>query len=82
MTWCEANRVHYVFGFAKNERLVAEIAGELARAERISRKTGKPARCFKSFMYQTRRGWTQRRRAVGKAEFTEAREDVYRWRES
>ena len=71
MTWCEANGVHYVFGFAKNERVLAEIAGELARAERISRRTGKPARCFKSFMYETRRGWTRRRRIVGKAEFTE-----------
>jgi hypothetical protein len=71
MAWCEANGVHYVFGFARNERLVAEIANELARAERISRRRGKPARCFKSFMYQTRRGWTRPRRVVGKAEFTE-----------
>jgi hypothetical protein len=71
MAWCEANGVHYVFGFARNDRLIAEIAGELARAERKSRRTGKPARCFKSFLYQTRRGWTCRRRVVGKAEFTE-----------
>jgi hypothetical protein len=71
MAWCEANGVHYVFGFARNDRLIAEIADELARAERKSRRTGKPARCFKSFMYQTRRGWSRRRRVVGKAEFTE-----------
>ena len=71
MAWCEANGVHFVFGLAKNDRLIAEIANELARAERISRRTGKPARCFKSFMYQTRRSWTCRRRVVGKAEFTE-----------
>jgi hypothetical protein len=71
MAWCEANGVHYVFGFAKNDRLIAEIADELTRAERMSRRTGKRARCFKSFMYQTRRGWTRQRRVVGKAEFTE-----------
>ena len=71
MAWCEANGVHFVFGLAKNDRLIAEIADELARAERISRRTGKPARCFKSFVYQTRRSWSCRRRIVGKAEFTE-----------
>jgi hypothetical protein len=71
MAWCEANGVHFVLGLAKNDRLIAEIADELARAERTSRRTGKPARCFKSFMYQTRRSWSRRRRVVGKAEFTE-----------
>jgi Transposase DDE domain group 1 len=71
MAWCEANDVHFVLGLAKNDRLIAEIADELARAERTSRRIGKPARCFKSFMYQTRRSWSCRRRVVGKAEFTE-----------
>jgi Transposase DDE domain group 1 len=71
MAWCEANGVHFVLGLAKNDRLIAEIADQLARAERTSRRTGKPARCFKSFMYQTRRSWSCRRRVVGKAEFTE-----------
>jgi Transposase DDE domain group 1 len=71
MRWCEANGVHFVLGLAKNDRLIAEIADALARAEKTSRRTGKPARCFKSFMYQTRRSWSCRRRVVGKAEFTE-----------
>jgi hypothetical protein len=31
MTWCEANGVDYVFGLARNERLVGAIAEELAR---------------------------------------------------
>lgn len=44
MTWCEANGVHFLFGLQKNERLVAEIADELARAEVRSRRRGKPAR--------------------------------------
>jgi Transposase DDE domain group 1 len=46
MTWCEANDVHFVFGLAKNDRLIAEITDELARAERMSRRTGRPARRF------------------------------------
>ena len=70
MAWCEANSVDFLFGLQQNERLVAEIAGELARAEVKSRRTGKPARYFKEFMYRTRRSWSRRRRVIGKAEFT------------
>jgi hypothetical protein len=32
MAWCEANGVHFLFGLQQNDRLIAEIAGELARA--------------------------------------------------
>jgi hypothetical protein len=70
MAWCEANGVHFLFGLAKNDRLVAEIAEELARVEARSRRTGKPVRSFKSFMWQTRRSWSRKRRVVAKAEFT------------
>ena len=34
-------------GLAKNDRLIGEIARELVRAEARSRRSGKPARCFK-----------------------------------
>ena len=44
MAWCEANGVHFLFGLAQNERLIAEIKSELAQAEAKSRRTGKPAR--------------------------------------
>jgi Transposase DDE domain group 1 len=70
MAWCEANGVHFLFGFAKNDRLIAEIASELARAETKSRRTGKPARYFKDFRWTTRRSWSRKRRVVAKAEFT------------
>jgi hypothetical protein len=70
MAWCEANGVHFLFGLAQNERLVANIAAELARAEARSRRTGKPARSFKEFMWTTRRSWSRKRRVVAKAEFT------------
>src|SRR5438067_1626549 len=33
MAWCEANGVHFLFGLPQNDRLITEIAGELARAE-------------------------------------------------
>jgi len=70
MTWCEANGVHFLFGLAKNDRLIGEIASELERAETKSRRTGKPARYFKSFTWTTRRSWSRERRVVAKAEFT------------
>jgi hypothetical protein len=71
MTWCEANGVHFVFGLAKNDRLIAEIKDELAAAEKTSRRTGKPARRFKQFKWTTRRSWSRERRVVAKAEWTQ-----------
>jgi hypothetical protein len=62
MAWCEANGMHFLFGLAQNERLNAEIESELARAEAKSRRTGKPVRLFKSFMWRTRRSWSRKRR--------------------
>ena len=70
MAWCEANGVHFLFGLAKNDRLIAKIASELAQAEVKGRRTGKPARYFKDFMWMTRRSWSCQRRVVAKAEFT------------
>ena len=70
MAWCEANGVDFLFGLQKNDRLVAEIANQLAQAEAKSRRTGKPARYFKEFKWRTRRSWSRERRVVGKAEFT------------
>jgi hypothetical protein len=70
MAWCEANGVHFLLGLAQNERLNAMIADELAQAEAKSRRTGKPARTFKEFRWQTRRSWSRERRVIAKAEFT------------
>ena len=44
MSWCEASRVDYVFGLARNERLVGAIADDLAVAEAASLAQGGPAR--------------------------------------
>jgi len=68
MAWCEANRVDYVFGLARNSRLVEELAIDLARVEAECQATGKPARRFKEFFYATLDSWSRRRRVIGKAE--------------
>jgi len=70
MAWCERNRVDFVFGLARNARLVAEIEAELAGAEAEAVATGKPARRFKDFRYATLDTWSRRRRVIGKAEWT------------
>ena len=70
MAWCEANRVDYLFGLARNERLEAAIVAELVAASVESLQTGKPARRFKDFSYATLDSWSRERRVVGKAEVT------------
>jgi hypothetical protein len=71
MAWCEAHRVDYVFGLAKNRRRLAQVQTELAQAQAQSAQTGQPARVFTAFRYQTLDSWTQERRGVAKAEYLE-----------
>jgi hypothetical protein len=71
MAWCENNAVDFLFGLARNNRLVGEIAAELAAAEADSQPTGKPARRFKDFLWSTRDSWSRQRRVVAKAEWTQ-----------
>ncbi len=70
MAWCEANRVDYVLGLARNPRLAGEIQAEMAEAEIQANATGKPARRFKDFMWTTLDSWGRRRRVIAKAEWT------------
>jgi hypothetical protein len=71
MTWCEDNRVDYVFGLARNARLVAMIEEELAAARTTAEKSGQPARRFKDFQWSTLGSWNRRRRVIAKAEWTQ-----------
>jgi DDE family transposase len=70
MAWCEANRVDFLFGLARNARLVEELALELAWAEEEAARTGQSARRFRDFRWSTLDSWSRRRRVVGKAEWT------------
>ena len=63
-----ANGVDYVFGLARNSRLLDEIKAELAQAEGEHRQTDKPARRFKDFAYATLDSRSRPRRVIGKAE--------------
>jgi Transposase DDE domain group 1 len=70
MGWCEANRVDYVFGLARNRRLEAALVDQLAAAKRLCAASGRPARVFRDFWYCTLDSWSRTRRVVGKAEHT------------
>jgi hypothetical protein len=69
IAWCENNGVDFLFGLAKNRRLVAEIEAELAQAAEQSRQSEKRARRFKDFIRQTHKSWSRERRVVAKAEW-------------
>jgi hypothetical protein len=71
MTWCELNGVDYLFGLARNRRLVGAIATELAQAREQSQASGRPARRFNDFMWSTLDSWSHERRVVAKAEWTQ-----------
>lgn len=70
MNFCEGHRqLDYVFGLAKNNRLIKAIETEMAEAQQIHQSTQKPARVFKDFRYRTKKSWARERRVVGKAEY-------------
>jgi len=69
MTWCEQNRVDYVLGLARNQRLETLVADALAQAKQQWEATEKPARVFIEFDHETLSGtWSRKRRVVAKAE--------------
>lgn len=70
LSWCEQNAVDYVFGLAKNARLVRAIGAELYEGQQQSQQTHQPARRFKELIYCTRKSWSRPRRVVVKAEQT------------
>jgi hypothetical protein len=75
MAWCEKHRVDYVFGLARNARLRRIIGRAMQQAKQEHRRTGKAARVFTEFFYQTRKSWSRRRRVVAKAEQIEGKEN-------
>jgi hypothetical protein len=73
MAWAEANDVDYVFGLARNARLVDRIYIDLAWAEEAAQRSGRPERRFADFRWTTKLSWSRRRRVVAKAEWLPGR---------
>src|ERR1700757_5169449 len=75
MAWCEQNHTDYVFGLARNQRLRRIIGREMHQAQMLHQSTGKAARLFTQFSYQTRKSWSGSRRVVAKAEYLDKGEN-------
>lgn len=79
MTWCETNKVDYVFGLARNKRLRRIIGASMWQATEAWKRTSQPARVFSAFTYQTKKtkkgGWSRARRVVAKAEHIDGKEN-------
>lgn len=68
MAWCEENGVDYVFGLAKNARLIRRIGRALHEARCEWERTGHASRRFRELAYRTQKSWSRTRRVVAKAE--------------
>lgn len=79
MSWCEENRVDFVFGRARNQRWRKIIGAQMQAATEQWTQTGGPARIFTEFDYRTRKrkkgGWKRERRVVAKAEYLDGKEN-------
>ena len=49
MGWCEANKVHYLFGLARNQRLSKIIGAQIEQARVLHQTTGNAVRVFTGF---------------------------------
>ena len=75
LAWCERNKVQYVFGFARNQRLRRIIGRAMHQAKQEHQRTGKAARVFCEFTYRTQKSWSRQRRVIAKAEHIEGKEN-------
>jgi hypothetical protein len=77
MAWCESQetRVDFLLGLARNSRLQKIIGRQMHEAKLEHAATGKVARVFTQFDYETRKSWARPRRVVAKAEYLDKGEN-------
>jgi Transposase DDE domain group 1 len=79
MNWCESQGVDFVFGMARNQKLRRIIGAQMNEATQQWKQTGKAARVFTEFQYQTQKtkkgGWARARRVAAKAEHIDGKEN-------
>lgn len=69
MTWAEQQEgVYYIFGLAKNSRLLEQIGKQMEQAQVRYEVTGRASRVFTEFRYSTLKTWSCERRVIAKAE--------------
>src|SRR6201998_4030556 len=67
--------VDYLFGLARNQRLTRILGAQMHQARLLHQSTGKAARLFTHFSYQTKKSWSRARRVVAKAEYLDKGEN-------
>jgi hypothetical protein len=75
MSWCEANGVKYLFGLAKNRRLLKRISDTMKKARLDWASSGHASQRFIQFSCRTRNSWARGRRVVAKAEYLDKGEN-------
>ena len=67
--YLERQDIRYVIGFITNNRVLAQAAPLLEKAQRQYQETAEKQRLFTSFSYQAE-SWTRSRRIIAKVEYT------------
>jgi hypothetical protein len=67
--YLEEQKIRYVIGFITNNRVLAQAAPLLEKAQRQYLETGEKQRLFTSFSYQAE-SWDQSRRIIAKVEYS------------
>ena len=75
MSWCEANRVDYLLGIAKNARLLRLIRPLMKKVRRSWARSRKATRRYTDFRYRTLNSWSRSRRVIAKAEYLDKGEN-------
>jgi hypothetical protein len=79
MSWCESQRVDFVFGMARHQKRRGIMGAQMQEATQQWNQTGKPARVFTDFEYQTKRtkkgGGDRARPVAAKAEHIDGKEN-------
>jgi hypothetical protein len=72
LNWCDKNKVDYVLGLQSNKRLLELTQGQIRQAEEEYKRLGEKQKLYAEFLYQTvRKTWSQERRIIAKAEYSE-----------
>ncbi len=71
LSWCEQEGIEYLFGLAKNSRLLNELEPAMVKVRERHQASGNKEKSFEEIEYMTLSSWSARRRVVGKAECQE-----------
>ncbi len=75
MSWCEEHRVDYLFGLAKNARLLKRIRPVMKKVRRGWVRTRRATRRYTEWQYRTLNSWSRSRRVIAKAEYLDKGEN-------